>query len=95
MRERRVETALRRAVYRRNYRRVRDRALTRLSRIYPDDYARFFAEERERDELEGKKWIDIGDSAIDRAGSTRQGGASATTSQDREGSDQSNDGAKA
>ena len=81
MRERRVETAVRLAIYRRNYRRVRDRALTRLSRLHPDDYARLFAEERERDELESKKWTDIGDSATNRVGSTRQGGSRTPTTE--------------
>ena len=95
MRERRVETALRRAVYKRNYRRVRDRALTRLSRLHPDDYAKMFAEERERDELEGKKWIDIGDSATDRTSGTRQGGSRTITSGQEGSPDQGNDGGEA
>jgi len=95
MRERRVETALRRAVYKRNYRRVRDRALTRLSRLHPDDYAKMFAEERERDELEGKKWIDIGDSATDRTGGTLQGGSRPTTTNQEGSSEQGNVGGEA
>lgn len=98
MRERRVDTALRRAVYRRNYRRVRDRALTRLSRLYPDDYARLLAEERERDELEGKKWIDIGDSAVGRLDSAYQGGSRTTATEgtsDGSTSVEGNDGGEA
>ena len=56
---RRVETALKQAVRQRNYRRVRDRALARLSNLYPDQYRELFEEERERDEKENKAWLDI------------------------------------
>lgn len=57
--ERRRATAHRRAVAQRNYRRQRDRALARLRRLYPDDYLRLLTEERERDEAEGKVWLDL------------------------------------
>ena len=57
--DRRVDTALREAVRQRNYRRIRDRALSRLKKLHPDDYARLLEEERARDEAEGKKWLDI------------------------------------
>jgi hypothetical protein len=57
--ERRIETASRGAVRQRNYRRVRDRALVRLRKKYPDDYALLFEQERQRDEAEGKAWLDI------------------------------------
>lgn len=57
--ERRTETAKRLAVTRRNYRRVRDRALRRLANLYPDQYQQFLQEERERDGQEGKAWLDI------------------------------------
>ena len=64
---RRIDTALKDAVRQRNYRRVRDRALSRLRKLYPDDYARLFEEERARDEAEGRSWKSIhgrvGDSA--------------------------------
>ena len=56
---RRVETALRVAVSQRNYRRIRDRALSRLKKLHPEDYVRLLEEERARDEAEGKKWLDI------------------------------------
>jgi hypothetical protein len=56
---RRVETALKQAVRQRNYRRVRDRALARLSNLYPDQYRELLEEERERDEKENKAWLDI------------------------------------
>jgi hypothetical protein len=57
--DRRVETASRGAVRQRNYRRIRDRALVRLRKKYPDDYALLFEQERQRDEAEGKAWLDI------------------------------------
>ena len=57
--ERRTEAAKRLAVTRRNYRRVRDRALRRLANLYPDQYQQLLQEERERDEQEGKVWLDI------------------------------------
>lgn len=57
--DRRVNTALRDAVRQRNYRRVRDRALARLKKLHPEDYARLFEEERERDEAEGRAWRSI------------------------------------
>ena len=57
--EKRIEGATRQAVRQRNYRRVRDRALRRLANLYPDQYKELFEEERERDETEGKVWLDI------------------------------------
>lgn len=57
--DKRVDTAIRHAVRQRNYRRVRDRALARLRKLYPDQYRELFEEERERDEKENKAWLDI------------------------------------
>ena len=57
--ERRIDTALRRAVRQRNYRRVRDRALARLRQLNPDQYRELLEEERARDEQEEKTWLDI------------------------------------
>lgn len=57
--DRRIDTALKGAVRQRNYRRIRDRALARLSRLHPNDYAELLEEERARDEAESKKWLDI------------------------------------
>ena len=47
----------RQAVYYRNYRRARDRALSRLAQAYPDDYKEYLEEERANDEQLGKNWI--------------------------------------
>jgi len=74
--DRRTETALRQAVFSRNYRRIRDRALRRLGQEHPDQYRLFLEEERARDEAEGKAWIDI-------SGRTRRsiGGSGSTNEQ--------------
>jgi len=57
--ERRIETAKRIAVSHRNYRRARERALTRLAQAYPDQYKQYLEEEKASDEFMGKKWTDI------------------------------------
>jgi predicted transcriptional regulator len=49
------------SIHYRNYRRARDRALVRLSHLYADEYKQLLVEERELDELEGKKWIGVVD----------------------------------
>lgn len=69
--DRRIETALKDAVRQRNYRRVRDRALARLKKLHPEDYARLFEEERVRDETEGRAWISIHGRTSVRAGTAR------------------------
>lgn len=56
---RRLETAARRAVAQRNYRRCRDRALARLANDYPNLYQEYLDEERRKDEQEGKTWVDL------------------------------------
>jgi hypothetical protein len=59
MSERRIKAAVNQAVYYRNYRRVRDRALTRLANAYPDDYKELLEQEKANDETQGRKWLDI------------------------------------
>jgi hypothetical protein len=56
---RRIETAKRNAVGYRNYRRARDRAMTRLSNAYPETYKELLEQEKIVDEQLGKKWLDI------------------------------------
>ena len=51
------EVSGKQAVHYRNYRRARDRALVRLSHLYPNVYRDLLEEEKERDEDEGKSWI--------------------------------------
>ena len=57
--DKRIEYAKRRVVRLRNYQRARQRALSRLRQMYPDQYRELLEEERARDEAEGKKWLDI------------------------------------
>jgi hypothetical protein len=56
---RRIETAKRTAVQYRNYRRVRDRALVRLAKAYPETYKELLEQEKVADVEMGKKWVDI------------------------------------
>ena len=50
------EVSGKQAIHYRNYRRARDRALAKLSKLYPDAYKELLAEERENDEKEGNLW---------------------------------------
>ena len=43
----------------RTYRKARDKALIRLSHLYPDTYKQLLAIERKFDEKEGKDWTGI------------------------------------
>jgi hypothetical protein len=56
---RRIESAKRSAVVYRNYRRARERAMTRLSNAYPETYKELLEQEKIVDEQLGKKWLDI------------------------------------
>ena len=51
------------AIHYRNYRRVRDRALTRLSQAYPETYKELLELEKVNDEANGTKWVGINDSS--------------------------------
>jgi hypothetical protein len=51
------EVSGKQAIHYRNYRRARDRALVRLSHLYPNVYRDLLLEEKERDEDEGKNWV--------------------------------------
>lgn len=57
--EQRIKSAQKQAVSYRNYRRARERAMTRLVQAYPDEYKMYLQEEKARDEQENKKWLDI------------------------------------
>lgn len=100
MEDRRVKSALKQAIHLRNYQRARGRALTRLANLHPTDYKKLYQEEKERDELEGKKWTHIGDTAIPRVARPPEVGTRATTTEGssrRDGAEASprNDGAEA
>lgn len=47
------------AVHYRNYRRARERALTRLAKDYPNQYTEYLQEEKASDETTGKRWLGI------------------------------------
>jgi hypothetical protein len=55
----RLKGAADQAVRQRNYRRARERALTRLANTYPEIYRSFLEEEKMADEKMGKKWLDL------------------------------------
>lgn len=95
MENKRVESATRLAVGQRNYRRARDRALARLAQVYPDQYKQLLEEEKERDELEGKRWTTLSDSPYFGVDYTSPNERSSVTTQAGKGSDQSHDGAEA
>lgn len=51
------KVSINQAIHYRNYRRARDRALVRLSKLYPNPYKELLAEEKAIDEREGKNWV--------------------------------------
>ena len=55
----RLKAAADQAVRQRNYRRARERALTRLANAFPDIYRAYLEEEKIADEQMGKKWLDL------------------------------------
>ena len=57
--KRRLAAAENMAVRQRNYRRARDRALARLANDYKEIYLDYLAEEKEKDEQEGKRWHNL------------------------------------
>ena len=85
------------SIHYRNYRRARDRALVRLSHLYADEYKQLLVEERELDELEGKKWIGVVDNTrLTITTHTRANSVPAFTGSTTDGSqNQSNDGGEA
>jgi hypothetical protein len=54
--KRKIAAAENMAVRQRNYRRARDRALARLAQKYKGEYLDYLAEEKAKDEQEGKRW---------------------------------------
>ena len=62
--DKRMASAAKAAVYYRNYRRARDRALIKLSHLHPEDYKELLEKEKVSDEQEGKTWIDLNGSTV-------------------------------
>ena len=69
--DKRLASAAKAAVYYRNYRRARDRALIKLSHLHPEDYRILLEKEKVSDEQEGKTWIDINGNTIEPSITTR------------------------
>ena len=62
--QRRLASAENMAVRSRNYRRARERALTRLAQLHKEEYLELLAKEKEKDEQEGKRWRDLSGTSI-------------------------------
>ena len=93
---RRTQTATRKAIRDRNYRRARDRALARLAHLYPDTYKQLLEMEKIEDEKQGKNWISIdGSTAISVGIHTRATGADDLAHTSNQRTNQSNDGGEA
>jgi hypothetical protein len=94
--QRRLQTAARKAIRDRNYRRARDRALVRLAHLYPDTYKQLLEMEKKQDELQCKRWIDIDGSTVLSVGvHTRATGADDLAYSSNAGQDEGNNGGEA
>ena len=96
---RRTQTATRKAIRDRNYRRARDRALARLAHLYPDTYKQLLEMEKKTDEQEGKTWLDLDGNTIPVVGvriRTAEGrGAPILKDTSNKGTNEGNDGGEA
>jgi hypothetical protein len=95
--DKRIKGAMSMAIRQRNYRRARDRAMTRLSNAYPETYKELLEQEKIVDEQMGKKWLDIdgsNDQYMDtNASASPTGGGEGDKASS--GPDESNDGGEA
>ena len=97
--EKRMASAAKAAVYYRNYRRARDRALIKLSHLHPEDYKELLEKEKVSDEQEGKTWIDLDGNTVPVVGvrvrtADGRGGPSLKETMDT-GTNEGNDGGEA
>jgi hypothetical protein len=93
---RRTQTATRKAIRDRNYRRARDRALVRLAHLYPDTYKQLLEMEKIEDEKQGKTWISIDGSTVISVGiHTRATGADDLAYTSNAGENEGYDGGEA
>ena len=93
---RRTQTATRKAIRDRNYRRARDRALVRLAHLYPDTYKQLLEMEKIEDEKQGKTWISIDGSTVISVGiHTRATGADDLAYTSNAGENKGNNGGEA
>ena len=93
--EKRLASAAKAAVYYRNYRRARDRALIKLSHLHPDDYRELLEKEKVSDEQEGKTWIDLNGSTASPRTIARAKARGITLTQATTDTDQGDNGAEA
>lgn len=93
--EKRLASAAKAAVYYRNYRRARDRALIKLSHLHPEDYRELLEKEKVSDEQEGKTWIDLNGSAASPRTIARAKARGITLTQAPSNTNQSDNGGKA
>ena len=90
--EKRLASAAKQAVYYRNYRRARDRALVKLAQAYPETYKELLEKEKVNDEQEGKAWIDLDGSTISPRITARAKARGITFTQATTDTNQSNNG---
>ena len=84
------------SIHYRNYRRARDRALARLSKLYPNVYRDLLEEERELDEQEGTVWSLVGDGKLSISTQPRENAVPAVAGRtDYESPDEGNNGGEA
>jgi hypothetical protein len=93
--DKRMASAAKAAVYYRNYRRARDRALIKLSHLHPEDYKELLEKEKVSDEQEGKTWIDLNGTTVSPRIVAREKSRGITLTQTDSGTDQGNDGGEA
>ena len=93
--EKRLASAAKQAVYYRNYRRARDRALVKLAQAYPEAYKELLEKEKVSDEQEGKTWIDLDGSTISPRITARAKARGITLTQAPSDTDQGNNGGEA
>jgi len=93
--EKRLASAAKQAVYYRNYRRARDRALVKLAQAYPEAYKQLLEKEKVSDEQEGKTWIDLDGSTISPRITARAKARGITLTQAPSDTDQGNNGGEA
>ena len=96
MSEKRMKAAANQAVSYRNYRRARDRALTKLATAHFEEYKGLLEREKAIDEELGKKWLDInGTTTAGKLGLRPTTESNATPETSNTGTNQSNDGGEA
>ena len=96
MNEKRMKAAASQAVSYRNYRRARDRALTRLATAYPEHYKELLEQEKASDEQLGKKWLDInGTTTVSNLDTRPTTKSNATSQASNSGKDEGDNGGEA